>query len=544
MTIQTIQPQAQQQPEAGMLSMAAGNAPAAAPSPSPSPAPSAPANQSGNAGMLSAWYDDYMRSMGPGGPQPATFTAAQAGASSWNVDDNQLVRNQIDKVIAKGGPLRERAETRGRQKAQAAGLLNSSIGVQAAEGALYDAAMPIASQDAGTYAQAARTNAELGTQVSIANAGFTNQAGMFNAGARNDLTRLALTEGGQDRRLQAQQNFTAAQADLERAQQLVLADKSIEAQRLLQEAQQRFTGAQNELDRVQQTTMQQSEQGFRAGEAALQRSFQTGERVSQNDFAAVQSALDRQQQLRVQQLQEQGMDSRQATQIAAQERAQRSDQVFTAEQKARDQQFSSSERQAIQAFETSRLQVQNDFTARMQQLQESGMDARQAKQLAMQEALTRMGEAGVQNRFDAQQALQSSQFSFEQNAIDRRMILQSEQRLREMGFQAELNNRNVPTAFAANVSAATMTAVNAIVADGNLTPEAKQAAIQNVIDNGNATLRWASTTYNTAYPPIPGFANSGPLAGPPAPGSTPPPASQGAVFGPGQGDDGTGGGGA
>jgi hypothetical protein len=56
-----------------------------------------------------------------------------------------------------------------------------------------------------------------------------------------------------------------------------------------------------------------------------------------------------------------------------------------------------------------------------------------------------------------------------------------------------------------------MNTINAITADGNLTEAAKKAAIQNVIDNGNATLRWASTAYNVAFPPIPGFAT--PAAG-------------------------------
>ena len=394
----------------------------------------------------------------PAAPPPTPAASGMPAAATWTPGKDATVQGQLTGLLDKGGPLMDRAATRADQQMNARGLLNSSIAVGAGQSALYDAALPIAQQDAQTFGRAGEVNAR-----------------------------------------------TAADF-----------------------------------------AMQGMQQNFQAGENALQRSFQTGERVSQNDFTSVQSALDRQQQLRVQQLQEGGMDARQATQIAAQERAQKSDQVFTAEQKARDQLFSSSERVAIQAFETSRLQVQNDFTARMQALQEQGMDERQAKQLATQEALTRLGEAGVQNRFDAQQALQSSQFSFEQNAIDRRLIQQNEQKLKEMGYASELEKAQVPTAFAANVSSATMSAINAIAADGNLTPEAKQAAIQNVIDNGNATLRWASTTYNTAYPPIPGFAApaAAPGATPAPPATAPAPPAPPVAPPPPPGDDGTGGGGA
>lgn len=325
--------------------------------------------------MLPDWYKGYMKDA----PQAQTYTPSNATASTWTPDTNSTVQGQLTKVLDTGGPLMQRAETRAKQSMLDRGLLNSSIAIGAGQSALYDAATPIATSDANTFADAGKTNAQLGTQVSVANAGYANDAGRFNAGAANDLSGMIFK-----------------------------------------------TGADYGLQAKQQT-------------------FQTGERVAQNTYAATQAALDREQQSRVQQLQEQGMDRR------------------------------------------------------------------QAEQLASQETLTKLGEAGVQNRFDAQQALQSSQFDFQQNAIDRRMIAENEQRLKEMGYQSELNKQGVPTTFAANVSSATMNTINAITADGNLTEAAKKAAIQNVIDNGNATLRWASTAYNVAFPPIPGFAT--PAAG-------------------------------
>jgi len=364
--------------------------------------------------MLPDWYKAYMKDA----PQAQTYTPSNATASTWTPDTNSTVQGQLTKVLDTGGPLMQRAETRAKQSMLDRGLLNSSIAIGAGQSALYDAATPIATSDANTFADAGKTNAQLGTQVSVANAGYANDAGRFNAGAANDLSGM-IFKTGTDYGLQAKQQ-----------------------------------------------------------------TFQTGERVAQNTYAATQAALDKEQQSRIQQLQEQGMDKRQAEQVAANERAQASTQTFQSAQTALDREQQS----------------------RVQQLQEAGMDARQAKQLASQEALTKLGEAGAQNRFDAQQALQSSQFDYQQNAIDRRMIAENEQRLNEMGYQSELNKQSVPTTFAANISSVTMSAVNAITADGNLTEAAKKAAIQNVIDNGNATLRWASTAYNVAFPPIPGFA--------------------------------------
>jgi hypothetical protein len=69
-----------------------------------------------------------------------------------------------------------------------------------------------------------------------------------------------------------------------------------------------------------------------------------------------------------------------------------------------------------------------------------------------------------------------------------------------------LSTAQVPGTFAANVTSSTSSTINAIMADGNLTPEAKNAAIDNVIANANSTLQWGSTFYNT---PMTGFARTG-----------------------------------
>lgn len=63
-----------------------------------------------------------------------------------------LVSEQITGLLTESNPYMKAAETRGKQYAQQRGLLNTSLGSQAATAAAIDAALPIATADA-TFAQ-------------------------------------------------------------------------------------------------------------------------------------------------------------------------------------------------------------------------------------------------------------------------------------------------------------------------------------------------------------------------------------------------------
>ncbi|MES2942931.1 MAG: hypothetical protein V4772_08685 [Pseudomonadota bacterium] len=114
-----------------------------------------------------------------------TYTGAQTDAAKWDVAPNQTVQSQVQSIIDKNSPLMQQAETRALQKTNARGLLNSSIAVGAGQGAVLDAATPIATTDAQTYANAAQTNTANTQQANLANQNSTNTAGQFNAGANN-----------------------------------------------------------------------------------------------------------------------------------------------------------------------------------------------------------------------------------------------------------------------------------------------------------------------------------------------------------------------
>lgn len=145
---------------------------------------------------------------------------------------------------------------------------------------------------------------------------------------------------------------------------------------------------------------------------------------------------------------------------------------------ASQQQFTSKENEATRAQQE-----------RIQQLQEQGMDKRQAEQLAQQERLAK-----------EQRDQQTDLFDKEQAAADKRAKENFDNTLKQLGYQNELNNKNIPAQRQTELAMMTTERINQIMSDGNLTPEAKQGAIKNVIDNANATAAMYEKLYNTTIP--------------------------------------------
>lgn len=123
-------------------------------------------------------------------PSPAQVTASQTQAAQ--IDPNALVtptavtsEDRIAGILNRGGPLMQQAATTGTQQAASRGLLNSSMAVQAAQGAVIQAAAPIGTNDANTLNQMATQNANTLNQATQTNTSATNSANQFNANAAN-----------------------------------------------------------------------------------------------------------------------------------------------------------------------------------------------------------------------------------------------------------------------------------------------------------------------------------------------------------------------
>jgi hypothetical protein len=160
-----------------------------------------------------------------------------------------------------------------------------------------------------------------------------------------------------------------------------------------------------------------------------------------------------------------------------------------------------------QQFQANQSSIQNDFNMQVQTLQESGQDFRQARQIATTEAMAKLAELGVTNRFDQELALKGSQFNIEQNNLERRQILTNQMELDKLGLQIKATNANIPTTFAANISNTTMNGVNAVYsiptnADGKPTPTERQAQVQSLVNYANSQINWAEKFYGTTIPDI------------------------------------------
>ena len=155
----------------------------------------------------------YQNSVYPGNLSPvALASSSSASPSKWNVDNNQTVEGRIGGIVNQDSPLMELARTNAEQQMAARGLNNSSMAITAGQNAVYNAALPIAAQDASTFANAGKSNADNANQASIVNAQLATNTAIANAGAQNQRELAKLNNSFQ---LQMQGADTATKMQLQ-----------------------------------------------------------------------------------------------------------------------------------------------------------------------------------------------------------------------------------------------------------------------------------------------------------------------------------------
>lgn len=142
-------------------------------------------------------------SMTPGNIQ----TAMNATDPRWDVTPDQLVENRVKGMLDDNNPLMQQAKTQGLISAQERGLLNTSMGVEAGQKALYDYAVPIATVDSQTLGNAGRTNAE----NAVAMSGQRTSLAASLAGTNASMANAALSAQTQKDVAAAQMNFNSLQ---------------------------------------------------------------------------------------------------------------------------------------------------------------------------------------------------------------------------------------------------------------------------------------------------------------------------------------------
>lgn len=123
------------------------------------------------------------------------------------VQGDDLVQNQLGRILANGSPLIDQAQAKAMQVANARGLVNSSLAAQSGSEAAIGAALPIATTDANTN-----------FQQGITNQNASNTASQFNAGALNTANLTQMQIDAQKARDAANNAFSATESAKTREQ--------------------------------------------------------------------------------------------------------------------------------------------------------------------------------------------------------------------------------------------------------------------------------------------------------------------------------------
>jgi hypothetical protein len=190
----------------------------------------------------------------------APVVADQARTQSATVDPSTMtVQGQLAGLISSGNPLLVQAQTRAAQQANRRGLLNSSIAVGAGESALYDAALPIAQADAGTYRDVELSNADMRQQTEIANVGARNQTQQFNVGEQNLTSRFNTGEQNTGARFSAEQQQQTALENTRLQQQANMTNAENQTRALLQQMDANTRVEMTNIEANYRTLMQASQ---------------------------------------------------------------------------------------------------------------------------------------------------------------------------------------------------------------------------------------------------------------------------------------------
>ncbi len=101
--------------------------------------------------------DEYKNKQAANGQSGATGFVPGMATREVNAGTD-TVQGQLSGLLQKENPLMQRAYYKGQDYANSRGLLNSSVGAEAAQAAMMDVALPIAQQDSSTYYNQAQTN--------------------------------------------------------------------------------------------------------------------------------------------------------------------------------------------------------------------------------------------------------------------------------------------------------------------------------------------------------------------------------------------------
>ena len=123
--------------------------------------------------------------------------------------DAKDVNDQVNKTISQDGLLMRMAKANGEQYAAGRGLSNSSIGAEASQRAIVDAALPIASQNAGQAWKSDENRIDRSHQLTMQGNQFGHEKGMAELQYKNSLGLLDAEGQQRLKELGVQNQFTS-----------------------------------------------------------------------------------------------------------------------------------------------------------------------------------------------------------------------------------------------------------------------------------------------------------------------------------------------
>ncbi|MEB5773116.1 hypothetical protein MXE95_03175 [Aeromonas caviae] len=225
---------------------------------------------------------------------------ARQGTAQKPAFDNKNVNDQLGATLNQGGLLMRMAQSKGQGLAASRGLGNSTIGIDAAQRAMVDAALPIAQQNAqqanSRFMQDDSQAFTAGESAKDRSQQLTMQKNDFSNQTNQAKLNASLTEA-RDKLLYQQQLGTLS---AEGAQRLKELDAQLKNQMTLNNQQNQFTAGQSALDRQQQLTMQGNDYTNQSKLNTQQAQLQ--QRRDQLLYQQNLGTLDKQGQLELQQL--------------------------------------------------------------------------------------------------------------------------------------------------------------------------------------------------------------------------------------------------
>lgn len=173
---------------------------------------------------------DYTPALGEAGKS----TSQAYTPRSYAVPTKGLVQTQVNEITKSGSPLMQQAERIGLEKAAQRGMVNSSIGVTAAQDSVISAALPIAQQDASAYNTAETNTVNQQNAALQFGAGAQNSASQLNAQLESSMNQANATAFNTALSAEAQAKNTRALALIDTNTKMQLAEMDVQSRALLQ----------------------------------------------------------------------------------------------------------------------------------------------------------------------------------------------------------------------------------------------------------------------------------------------------------------------